>query len=188
MAPKKGYQEWTPKRGATLFTWDMGTSNWGSKIALKIGYQTDPTRHQFHAFSCNTWIGKEAVIGKVPMRPFQAFRKRFKYVRWDGGSPWKGKHARFSTASGRPSGTKSKACLTSCCLVGATPYSTFWDLTQSWSRYCIMKSQARHSSYAGGSVLNRAISAAEVAANKALKASFGDTAMCAITRGAARER
>ena len=37
-------------------------------------------------------------------------------------------HRRFSTASRRLSGTKSKACLTSCCLVGATPYSTFLRL------------------------------------------------------------
>ena len=48
----------------------MGTSNWGSKTAFKIG--TKPTQpDQFHAFSCNTWIGKETVTGKVPMRPFK---------------------------------------------------------------------------------------------------------------------
>ena len=48
-----------------------------------------------------------------------------------------------------------------------------------------MKPQARYSSDAGGSVLNRAINAAEVAANKASKASFADTATCAITRASA---
>ena len=116
-APKKGCQKWTLKRGPPYLPEPWGPQIGVPELFSKLG--TKPTQpDQFHAFSCNTWIGKEAVTGKVPMRPFQAFRKRLKYVRWDGGPPWKGKYRRFSTASGRPSGTKSKACLTNCCLVG----------------------------------------------------------------------
>ena len=122
--PKKGVPKMNPKKGPPYLPEPWGPQIGVPELLSKLG--TKPTQpDQFHAFSCNTWIGKEAVTGKVPMRPFQAFRKRLKYVRWDGGPPWKGKHRRFSTASGRPSGTKSKACLTNCCLLGATPYSTF---------------------------------------------------------------
>ena len=85
-APKKGCQKWTLKRGPPYLPEPWGPEIGVPELLSKLG--TKPTQpDQVHAFSCNTWIGKEAVTGKVPMRPFQAFRKRLKYARWDGGPP-----------------------------------------------------------------------------------------------------
>ena len=69
-APKKGCRKWTLKRGPPYLSEPWGPQMGVPKLLSKLG--TKPTQpDQFHAFSCNTWIGKEAVTGKVPMRPFK---------------------------------------------------------------------------------------------------------------------
>ena len=94
----------------------MGASNWGSKTTFKIGYQD-----QFHAFSCNTWIGKEAVTVKVPMRPFKLSENVSNMS-----VGMEGHHGKANTGGslqpleGRPEQRAKPVCL-----VGATPYSTF---------------------------------------------------------------
>ena len=61
---KKVCQKWTLKRAPPCLSEPWGSS----KTAFKLG--TKPIQpDQFHAFSCNTC--KEAVSGKVPMRPFK---------------------------------------------------------------------------------------------------------------------
>ena len=108
--PRKRGAKKEPKQGAYLSElWELQIGV--PKLFLKLG--TKPTNS----------TPSPATYG-LAKRLWQVrclFRKRFKYVRWDGGSPWKGKHRRFSTASRRPSGTKRKAVL--------------------WSRHCIMKPQ-----------------------------------------------
>ena len=72
------------------------------------------------------WVLKDARIYKHSLCNFLHTVGRHRlgpeYVQISTPQTWP--HPNTMRASG---GTKSKACLTNCCLVGATPYSTFWD-------------------------------------------------------------